>query len=54
MYTQVADAKRLGDLAERTAGKLQPTDRAVELRAGHLGVAFGVDQPRGLAKKIAV
>ncbi|HEX2820297.1 MAG TPA: hypothetical protein VHO07_09055 [Streptosporangiaceae bacterium] len=42
----MAEAKRLSDLAQRAARKLQPAHRMVEIRAGDVGGAFGVDETR--------
>jgi len=42
----VAEAERLGNLAQRATRKLQPAHRMVEIRAGDVGRAFGVNKTR--------
>lgn len=42
----VAEAERIGDLAQRAAGELQPAHRVVEVHPGDAGGAFGVDEAR--------
>src|SRR5581483_7420551 len=58
MHPLVAEAQRLGDLAERAAGDLEPAHRPAELGAGDLDVALRVDEPRlggaGLVEKLTI
>jgi hypothetical protein len=42
----VAKAQRFGDLAQRAPRELQPAHGVVEVRPGHVGGPFGVDEAR--------
>jgi hypothetical protein len=58
VHSLVAEAEFGGELAQGRSVQVQAPDGAVEVGAGHVGVALGIDQPLlgvpGLGQQVLV
>jgi len=58
MYTLMAQPKRFGDFAERSARELESAHRPVKLGSGHVSCLRGIDEVAlsrlGLVQQVAI